>query len=238
VANVIIFGIAILATLSSWGYNTGTIWATLGVGSLAVALAAQKTLENFFGGVSVIGDRPVLVGDFCRVGDKVGTIEDIGLRSTRIRTLDRTVLTVPNSQFSTMTLENFAKRDKMWFHPTFGLRGDSTPRQIRDAMAAFERILRDHPEIEVGNVPVRFTGVNTYSFTLEIFAYVLTPDFDRFLAVQSELLLKLLDAIEQAGTGVAVPLYELTGTAKLLSPVDGTALATDRASSNSGPGSS
>lgn len=211
VAKIIIFVIALVATLSTWGYNTSTIWAGLGVGSLAVALAAQKTLENFFGGVSVIGDRPVLVGDFCRVGDMVGTVEDIGLRSTRIRTLDRTVVTVPNSQFSTMTLENFAKRDKMWFHPKFNLRLDTTPDQIRQVMDSFTEILKNHPEVEIGGVPLRFTGVADYSFTLEIFAYVLTPDYDRYLQVQSELYLKMMQAVEKAGTGLAVPPRELSG---------------------------
>jgi MscS family membrane protein len=211
VAKIIIIVIALVATLSTWGYNTGTIWAGLGVGSLAVALAAQKTLENFFGGVSVIGDRPVLVGDFCRVGDMVGTVEDIGLRSTRIRTLDRTVVTVPNSQFSTMTLENFAKRDKMWFHPKFNLRLNTTPDQIRHVMDSFTEILKNHPDVEIGGVPLRFTGVADYSFTLEIFAYVLTPDYDRFLQVQSELYLKMMDAVEQAGTALAIPPRELSG---------------------------
>jgi MscS family membrane protein len=211
VAKIVIFVIALVATLSTWGFNTSTIWAGLGVGSLAVALAAQKTLENFFGGVSVIGDRPVLVGDFCRVGDMVGTIEDIGLRSTRIRTLDRTIVTVPNSQFSTMTLENFAKRDKMWFHPTFNLRLDATREQISQVMDSFTEILKDHPDVEIGGVPLRFTGIANYSFTIEIFAYVLTADGDRFLPIQSELYLKLLDAVERAGTGLAVPVRELSG---------------------------
>lgn len=214
VAKVVIFVIAILSTLSAWGYPTNTIWATLGVGSLAVALAAQKTLENFFGGVSVIGDRPVLVGDFCGVGDKVGTVEDIGLRSTRIRTLDRTLLTVPNSQFSTMTLENFAKRDKMWFHPAFSLRCDATSAQIRQVMESFKKILRDHPKVEIGGYPVRFTGIGAYTYNIEIFAYVLTRDSDEFLQAQSELLISLIEAVEAAGTGLAVPLQELTGVIK------------------------
>ena len=100
--------IAILGVLSAWGYNSATILAGLGVGGLAVALAAQKTIENLFGGISVIGDRPVLVGDFCRFGTHIGTVMHIGLRSTRIRTLDRTIVSVPNGQFSAMELENFS----------------------------------------------------------------------------------------------------------------------------------
>ncbi|HEY6370221.1 MAG TPA: mechanosensitive ion channel domain-containing protein, partial [Candidatus Sulfotelmatobacter sp.] len=117
VLKLLLFVTAILSVVGAWGYNTSTILAGLGVGGLAIALAAQKTIENLFGGVSVIGDRPVLVGDFCRFGDRVGTISHIGLRSTRIRTLDRTVISVPNGQFSCMELENFSVRDKSGFTP-------------------------------------------------------------------------------------------------------------------------
>ncbi len=128
---VAILLLTIAAILSSWGYNTNTILAGLGVGGLAIALAAQKTIENLFGGVAVITDQPVRVGDFCRFGDLLGTVEDVGLRSTRVRTLGRTIVTVPNGEFSTMTLENFSRRDKMWFHITLNLRRDTQPEQVR-----------------------------------------------------------------------------------------------------------
>ncbi len=131
VLKITILLLTIAAILSSWGYNTTTILAGLGVGGLAIALAAQKTIENLFGGVAVITDRPVAVGDFCRFGDQVGTVEDVGLRSTRIRTLNRTLITVPNGEFSAMTIENFSKRDKMWFHLTLNLRRDTLPQQVR-----------------------------------------------------------------------------------------------------------
>jgi MscS family membrane protein len=197
--------VAIAAVLSAWGYNATAILAGLGVGSIAIALAAQKTIENFFGGVSVISDRPVSVGDFCKVGDLMGTIEDIGLRSTRIRTLNRTMVSVPNGQFSSMTLENFDKRDKMLFHVTLNLRRDSTPDQVRMVLNSIARILADHSDVEPGTLPVRFVGVGTYSLDIEIFVYVLTRDGDDFLRTQQDLLLKILDAVKDAGTALALP---------------------------------
>jgi len=200
-----IFLLTIAAVLSEWGYNATAILAGLGVGSIAIALAAQKTIENFFGGVSVITDHPVAVGDFCKIGDRVGTIEDIGLRSTRIRTLDRTEMSVPNSQFSSMTLENFAKRDKMLFHVTLNLRLDSTPDQVRTVLNSIERIVADHSDIEAGEIPVRFVGMGTYSLDIEIFIYVKTRDNDAFLRTQQELLLSILDAVKDAGTALALP---------------------------------
>ena len=205
VAKITISVVALAAVLASWGYNTTTILAGLGVGGVALALAAQKTIENLFGGVAVIADRPVAVGDFCRVGDQVGTVEDIGLRSTRVRTLNRTVLTVPNGQFSSMALENFSKRDKMWFHLTLNLRRDTTAGQIRKLLDSTTQTLVEHPKVEVGNLPVRFVGVGTYSLDVEIFTYVLTRDYDEFLKIQQELFLWILDAVEAAGTGLALP---------------------------------
>src|SRR5260370_35338036 len=104
--------------------------AGVGVGGLAIALAAQKTIENLVGGISVIGDRPVLVGDVCHFGDRTGEVMHIGLRSTRIRTADRTIISVPNGQFSSIALENISGRDKIWFHPTLNLRRDTTSDQL------------------------------------------------------------------------------------------------------------
>jgi MscS family membrane protein len=208
VFKLFLYLIAFLAVLSAWGYNTTTILAGLGVGGLAVALAAQKTIENLFGGISVIGDRPVLVGDFCRFGNRVGTVTHIGLRSTRIRTLDRTVVSVPNGQFSAMELENFSERDKMWFHQVLSLRRDTTAEQMRRVLSSVREVLKQNPKVEIGSLPVRFVGIGQYSLDIEIFAYVLTPDFDEFLGLQQELLLELMRAVERAGTGLAVPLYE------------------------------
>ena len=208
---ICIFCIAILFTLSAWGYNTNAILAGLGVGGLAVALAAQKTIENLFGGISVVSDRPVLVGEVCQFGGQIGTVEDIGLRSTRIRTADRTLVTVPNAQFSTMTLENYSRRDRIWFHPTLRLRRDTNPEQIRQTMEAVRRILEGHPMVDASGVPVRFTKISEQSFDIEIFTYVLTTDYNEYLNIQSELLLKILDAAAELKIGFAVPMQEWIG---------------------------
>ena len=208
VVKIFILCIAILFVLSQWGYSTSTILAGVGVGGIAVALAAQKTIENLFGSLSIITDRPVLVGDFCQFGNQTGTVEDIGLRSTRIRTLDRTVVTIPNSVFSNMTLENYARRDRFWFHPMLRLRRDTTPEQIQDMMSATEKVLAEHSLVDVGGLPVRFTKIGNESFDLEVFAYVLTTDNDEYLKIQSELLLKILEAASHLKIGFAVPFQE------------------------------
>lgn len=205
---VSLYVLAILGILSAWGYNTSTILAGLGVGGLAVALAAQKTIENLFGGISVIGDRPVLVGDTCRFGNRVGTVVHIGLRSTRIRTPDRTIVSVPNSQFSAMELENLSVQDKIWFHPTLNLRRDTTSGQLLKVLSSFREILARHANVEAGKMPVRFVGVGPYSLDVETDVYVATANYDEFMAVRQDLLIEMLKAVEQAGTALAVPIQE------------------------------
>jgi MscS family membrane protein len=135
-------------------------------------------------------------------------VEDIGLRSTRIRTIVRTVVNVPNSQFSTMTLENFSKRDRMWFHPTIRLRRDTSPDQIRQMMEEIAQILQNHEMVDASGVPLRFSKITDQTLDLDIFAYVLTPDSNQFLKVQTELLLKILEASYRLGIGLAVPIQE------------------------------
>ncbi len=205
ITKLIILALMIVAVLSSWGYNTTTILAGLGVGGIAIALAAQKTIENLFGGVSIISDRPVSVGDYCKFGDKEGTVEDIGLRSTRVRAPDRTLVTVPNGQFSSMTIENISARDKMLFHFTLNLHRDTTPDQVRILLIAIKKILTENPKLEAGAAPVHLANVGKESLDLEMSAYVLTRNGDEFTQTQQDLYLQILDAVEAAGTKVAPP---------------------------------
>ncbi|MGA2149031.1 MAG: mechanosensitive ion channel family protein [Bryobacteraceae bacterium] len=204
-SKIVIFVLTVAVVLSNWGYNTTTVLAGVGVGGLAVALAAQKTLENLFGGVAVISDRPVLVGDTCRFGDRTGDVEDIGLRSTRIRTPDRTLVTVPNGQFSSMTLENLSRRDKIWFHPKLSLTRETSPAQIRQLLDSISRLLDSNPKVDSGSRSVHFAAVGAYSLDFDVSAYILTSDDDEFSRVQQELLLRILEAVEAAGTRLAFP---------------------------------
>jgi MscS family membrane protein len=204
-AKVAILGLALLAVLQNVGVNITGILAGLGIGGLAVALAAQKTVENVFGGITLILDQPVRVGDFCRFGDRVGTVEEIGLRSTRIRTLDRTVVAVPNGEFVTLHLENFTRRDRIWLRTTLGLRYETTPDQLRHVLVEIRSMLYAHPRIDPAPARIRFVGFGAHSLDLEIFAYVQTTSFDEFLAVQEDVYLRIMDIVAASGTGFAFP---------------------------------
>ena len=202
-------GIAIVAgaalILYDAGLNLTAMLTGLGVGGLAIAFAAQKTLENLFGGIMIASDRPVRVGDFCRAGEYSGVVESIGLRSTRIRTLDRTLVSVPNGQLSVMSLENFAMRDKIRFTHSARLRPEATSSQLRSVLLSGDRMLRDHPLVEKASAHVRFVGVKNSAFEIELFAYIITQSWDAFLEAQEELLLGLVDIVEASGAAFANP---------------------------------
>jgi len=187
------------------GVNLTAVVAGLGVGGIAVAFAAQKTLENLFGGIMVVSDQPIRVGDFCRAGEYQGTVTAIGLRSTRLRTPARTIVSIPNGQLALMNLENFSLRDKICFNHTFGLRYETTTEQLRYILAEIRKTLYGHPKVETSSARVRFIGLGNSSLNLEVFAYVLETDFGAFLHIQEDLLLRIMDIVEGSGSGFAFP---------------------------------
>jgi MscS family membrane protein len=197
--------IAIIGLLQAFGFNVTGLLAGLGIGGVALALAAQKTIENLFGGLTVMADKPVRIGDFCRFGDKSGWVEDIGFRSTRVRTLERTILSVPNAEFSAVQIENFAERDRIRFFTTVGLRYETTPDQLRAVLASLRRILLGHPKVSRDEVRVRFVTLGPTSLDIEVNAYVLTAQPPEFQAIREDLLLRFMDAVAAAGTGFAFP---------------------------------
>lgn len=198
--------VGVLAVLQNVGLNVTALLTGLGVGGLAIALAAQKSIENLFGGMTLVVDQPVRVGDFCRFdGDKVGTVEAIGLRSTRIRTLDRTLITIPNGDFAQMKLETFAARDRIRLIHRITLRYETTPDQLRYVLVELRRLLYAHPRVVEEPSRVRFVGFGATSLDLELFAYVDTTDFNEFLAVQEDVMLRVMDVVAESGTGFAFP---------------------------------
>lgn len=200
-----VVGLAVLVILERIGVNLTAVLAGVSVVGIAIALAAQKTLENLFGGIMIITDEPIRVGDYCKFGSQGGTVEDIGLRSTRFRTAERTVISVPNGQLAGMNLENLSERDKILFNPTIGLRYETTADQTRFVLAEIRRLLYAHPKVETASARVRFVKLADSTLNLEVFSYVQTRDNNEFLAVQEDLLLRILDIVEGAGSGLAFP---------------------------------
>jgi MscS family membrane protein len=196
---------ALLAILAIMGFNLTTVLAGLGIGGIAIAFAAQKTLENLFGGISVLADDVIRVGDYCRFADRTGSVEDIGLRSTRVRTDARTQLSIPNGTLATMSIENFTRRDKIQFAPVLAIRCETSADQLRYVLAEIRRLLYAHPKVESDTATIRFANFDASALRVEISSYVLTRDSNEFIAIREDLLLRIMDIVEASGTGFAFP---------------------------------
>jgi len=205
VVKVLLLAVALVGLLSMLGYPVASLLAGLGLGGLALALAAQKTVENLFGAFSIGVDQPFREGDFVKVEDFVGTVERLGLRSTRFRTLDRTLISVPNGRLADMRLESFTARDRMRFATVIGLVYETSAQQMRTVLAGFERVLRAHPKIWPDAVTVRFQQFGASSLDIEIMAWFEVPEWKDFQAIRQEILLEFMDVVEQAGSGFAFP---------------------------------
>jgi MscS family membrane protein len=197
--------IALVSALALLGLNVTTALAGLGIGGLAVALAAQKTLENLIGGISLLMDRAIQVGDFCKIGDRIGTVADIGLRSLKLRTLDQNLLVVPNGVLAQMQFENMKDRPKLLLQQTFSLRIETQVEQLRFVLDGVQRMLNEDPAVESGSSRLRVTNFAGAAFELELFAFVKTGDFGKFTSFRQEIILKIAGIVEAAGTRFAAP---------------------------------
>ena len=187
------------------GINLTAVVAGLGIGGIAVAFAAQKTIENFFGGLFLVWDKPVRLGDYCKAGEHAGTVEHIGLRSTLIRTLNRTVVSIPNGQLSSISVENFTLRDRFLFRHTLNLRYETTADQLRFLLTSIRELLYRHPRVDSSTARARLVAFGASSLDVEIFAQIVETEVAEFLAVQEDLLLRIMDLVAASGSGFAFP---------------------------------
>jgi len=202
-AKILIATFAGLAVLHSFGIHVITVLAGLGIGGIAVALAAQKTLENFIGSITLYADQPVRVGESCRFGGTAGTVEEVGLRSTQVRTPDRTIVTIPNAAFANLQIENLTRRDRFWYHPTLGLRYETSPDQIRYVLVEVRRLLYAHPKVDSATARVRFVRFGSSSLDLEVSSYVTVTDGGEYQEVAEDLNLRIMDIVAAAGSSFA-----------------------------------
>lgn len=186
------------------GYNMSTIIAGLGVGSLAVALAAQKTLENVIGAITLYTARPVNPGDLCRFGNIVGVVDEIGLRSTMIRTLNRTMLAVPNSVFSSVEVENFSHRDRIRYYQHIELQM-VTADQLRVILGRLRELFLSHADVMQETVSIRLEKVAAATAVIRIDAGINTTDYQHFLAAAEDLNLRMIELVHAAGAVFSGP---------------------------------
>lgn len=215
IAKVLVIVIAAIGFLSGFGLPVASLLAGLGIGGIALAFGAQKTVENLFGAVAIGIDQPFREGDFVRVeADVTGTIEAVGLRSTRIRTLDRTVVSLPNGRLADMKIETFAIRDRIRLATVLNITYNTSATQMRALLEDLERILLEHPGVWKEEITVRFMAFGNSSLDIEIQAYFMTNDMPQFRIWRQEVLLSFMDAVERAKSGFAFP----TRTVHLVQP--------------------
>jgi MscS family membrane protein len=205
VAKVIITLIAIFAILTIAGVDTSTALAGVGIGGIALALGAQKSVENLLGSVFLITDKALAVGDECRIADRMGRIEDITLRSVRLRTAEQTLLSIPAGVLSQSSIENFSTRNKILLQSTLRLQHETTIEQLRSILDGIRQLLEDHPRLEPSSSRIRLAAFGERAVELELFAFVVTSDVPKFLEVREELLLQIAEVVKSAGTAFARP---------------------------------
>jgi MscS family membrane protein len=201
--------VGVILILAYGGQELGlpvmSLLAGLGIGGLAIALAIRPTLENLIGGFTLFIDKPVRVGDFCAFGGQKGTVESIGIRSTQIRALDRTLISVPNAQFADMQLVNWARCDQLLIHETIGVRYETTPDQLRFLLAAMREMLHCHPRIDPHTIRVRFAGYGESSLDIDVRIYAKTREWNDYFAIREDVFLRIYELVTDAGTGFAFP---------------------------------
>ncbi|HEX5409070.1 MAG TPA: mechanosensitive ion channel family protein [Gemmatimonadaceae bacterium] len=205
VAKVAIVAIGVVTVLSTLGFPVAGVLGGLGIGALAFALAAQKTVENLFGAFSIGADQIFREGDGIKVDGVAGTVERVGLRSTRIRTIDRTVVTLPNGKLADSQIESFAVRDRIRLNMVLGLVYETTGAQMRSVLDGLERVLREHPHVTTDNITVRLTDFGASALNVQVQTWVQTTDWNEFLLIRQGILLQFMDVVERAGSGFAFP---------------------------------
>jgi len=199
------FTAGLFLILRSLGIELTAVVAGLGIGGLAFAFAAQKTIENLFGTITVVTDEAIQVGDYCKTGAIEGRVESIGLRSTRIRTPDRAVVSVPNGQLAASSINNMARRDKLLFRHHIRLGYDTSADQVRHVLTEIRKMMQAQTKLEAASVATRLIRFGDTSIELEAFAYVPTLDDGAFGNIQEDLLLRIMDIVEASGASFSLP---------------------------------
>ena len=223
-AKVILLAFSCIAILSTFGIDVTTGIAALGIGGIALALGAQKTVENLVGSVTVIADRPMQVGDFIKVGDVVGTVEDVGIRSTRIRTNERTVVTIPNGDLSARQIENYAARDRFLFNPVIAIAYGNSSAKLKEAIEIVQQVLAEEKNMAEGH-RARLGSISERAFNIEVFSHIDVHEFDTQVIIREKLLLTIFERLEAADISLAFPTQTIVFSPSQLEAVRGGAAA-------------
>ncbi|WP_236034895.1 mechanosensitive ion channel family protein [Alkalihalobacterium elongatum] len=205
VVQVIIIAVILSLVAQAWGHNINNLVAGLGIGGLAVALAAQSTLGNLFGGVVIITEKPFSLGDWIKTPSVEGVVEDIGFRSTKIRTFANSVIIIPNSTLANQEIENFSNMGKRRIMFNLGLTYQTTRNQMRSCVERIEELIRNHEDVHPETIMVRFDKFNESSLDVFIYFYTKTTIWSEYLEVKEDINYKIMEILEEEGASIAFP---------------------------------
>ena len=197
--------LAFILMAQNLGYSVSGLLAGLGIGGLALAMAAKDTLANLFGSLMILIDRPFHQGDWITFPGGDGVVEEIGLRSTRIRTFAKTVVSIPNQALANATVENHSLMPKRRIKFTLGVTYDSTVDQVRALVQRIEEFLQSNPDIDQEFMLVKFTEFNASSLDLFIYCFTASTDWTKHLSVKQDVNLRLMELVAEAGMSIAFP---------------------------------
>lgn len=202
---IFIVVIAGLMAIQSFGYPITGLLASLGIGGLAFALAARDTISNIFGSLMIIFDRPFHVGDWIKAGDMEGTVEEIGFRSTKIRTFAKTLIMVPNNVIANMPIDNFSRMPKRRIKLNVGVTYDTKPEQMREAVKRIREMLTRHPAVDQDFFLVNFTEFGASSLDIMVYCFTTTTIWGDYLDAREDVCLKIMDILAELGLEIAFP---------------------------------
>ena len=195
--------------IQQWGYDVTSLIAGLGLGGLAFALAAQNTLSNLFGSVMIFTDRPFKIGDWVQSKNGEGVVEEIGLRSTRVRTFANTLITIPNADMASTAVENHSKMTKRRIMTTIGVVYGTTPEQVERIVTRVRALLRESEAIDQGFHMVNFTGFGASSLDILIYCFTKSTVWTEFMQARQELFFEVMRIVREEGSSFALPSQSL-----------------------------
>ncbi|WP_281950423.1 mechanosensitive ion channel domain-containing protein [Nitrosophilus kaiyonis] len=203
---IFIFAVGLVAILQEWNINVSAFIASLGLGGLAFALAAKDTASNLFGGLTILADKSLKIDDWIKVGDVEGTVEDIGLRTIKVRTFEKSLVTVPNQIVANNPIENFSRRDIRRIKMRIGVTYSTTKSQMDDILKNIRNLLKSHPQIDKNStIIVNFDNFEDSSLSIFIYCFTNTANWQKYLEIKEDINLKIMDIVEKAGAEFAFP---------------------------------
>jgi MscS family membrane protein len=202
---VFIITLSIVAILQNLGINVGAFIASLGLGGLAFALAARDTAANLFGGFAILTDNMFKIGDWIKVGSAEGIVEDIGMRTTKIRAFDKRLIVVPNATIANSAVDNFSRRDRRRITMRVGLVYSTTPETMNKILKEIREMLQNHPMIHKEPLFVYFDEFDDSSLSIFFYLFTKTADWQKYLQIREDINLKIMDIVAKNGSDFAFP---------------------------------